>query len=161
MFSTLLFALLFSFQIGTGNAFVPHLTFKPLPASKVSIRPDDSIPERGLHPSDLDTDDIRRGLADVEAPEDAPHSKDWGFKVMGPKITKGHLIDKDENTFKSLERRHEKWDQPVEVHEISNVDPITMTALVFLALAVNFIIFAQMGDLGLSTFVASVGNYIK
>ena len=121
----------------------------------------ESIPERGLTRIELDTVDIVRETPDVIEPTDAPHSEKWGFHVKGPKITSGHLIDKDKKVWDNLERHHEKWEQKVEVHEIKDIDPMTVTALCFAALFVNFVIFANWGDAGLSGLVARIMNYMK
>jgi hypothetical protein len=45
--------------------------------------------------------------------------------------------------------------------DISNIDPITVTALLFTALAVNFIIFAHWEDSGLSKLVARFINTVS
>lgn len=121
----------------------------------------DSIPEQGLRRIDVDTDDIVRESTDVIAPTDTPHSGKWGYHVKGPRSTSGHLVEKNENVWSNLERRHEKWDQKVEVHSIKDIDPVTITALLFAALAVNFFIFAHLGDTGLGNLVARFINNVS
>jgi len=118
----------------------------------------DSIPEQGLRRIDVDTDDIVRESTGVIEPTDTPHSDKWGYHVKGPRSTLGHLVEKDKNVWNNLERRHEKWDQKVEVHSIKDIDPVTITALLFAALAVNFFIFAHLGDTGLGNLVARLIN---
>ena len=124
-----------------------------------SLDRESSIPERGLRRIDLDTDDIVRESAGVIEPTDKPKSTAWGFHVKGPKATSGHLLEKNEPLWDNLERHHEKWEQKVEVHDIKDIDPVTVTALLFAALAINFIIFAHWGDAGLGGLVARFINH--
>eukprot|EP00559_Dactyliosolen_fragilissimus_P001505 CAMPEP_0184869904 /NCGR_PEP_ID=MMETSP0580-20130426/35744_1 /TAXON_ID=1118495 /ORGANISM="Dactyliosolen fragilissimus" /LENGTH=126 /DNA_ID=CAMNT_0027371703 /DNA_START=150 /DNA_END=527 /DNA_ORIENTATION=- len=46
----------------------------------------------------------------------------------------------------------------IEISEVK-ADPILVTVLFFTALLVNFVIFAQIGDMGLGGFVARIINY--
>lgn len=134
-------------------------------STKTSLRLSDNlretIPERGLKRIDVDTDDIVRESTDVIEPTDTPHSDNWGYHVKGPRSTSGHLVEKDKNVWNNLERRHEKWEQKVEVHTVKDIDPVTITALLFAALAVNFFIFAHWGDSGLSSLVARFINNVS
>lgn len=45
--------------------------------------------------------------------------------------------------------------------DISNIDPLTVTALLFAALAVNYILFAHWEDSGLSKLIARVINTVS
>lgn len=68
-----------------------------------------------------------------------------------------HLIEKDDKLFQEMERHHEDWSKPVQVHEMT-VDPITVTLIFFAAIAINFVVFAQTGDLGLTNMIARMIN---
>jgi hypothetical protein len=59
----------------------------------------------------------------------------------------------------SLTKRTDDVDEEeVEVNLVEDVDPLTLTAIGFAAIAINFIIFANMGDAGLGGFVARIIN---
>lgn len=52
-------------------------------------------------------------------------------------------------------------DVNVRVDIIDNVDPVTITALGFAAIAANFLIFANMGDGGIGGLVARIINFFR
>jgi hypothetical protein len=59
----------------------------------------------------------------------------------------------------SLTKRTDDADEEeVEVNILEDVDPLTLTAIGFAAIAINFIVFANMGDAGLGGFVARIIN---
>lgn len=55
-------------------------------------------------------------------------------------------------------RTDDKDEEEVEVNIVEDVDPLTLTAIGFAAIAINFIIFANMGDAGLGSFAARIIN---
>lgn len=54
--------------------------------------------------------------------------------------------------------RGDEPEQKVRVDLIEEVDPVTITAIGFAAIAINFLIFANMGDGGISGVVARIIN---
>jgi hypothetical protein len=57
----------------------------------------------------------------------------------------------------SKTKRTDDDKEEVEVNVV-DVDAFTLTAIGFAAIAINFIIFANMGDAGLGSFVARIIN---
>mmetsp|Transcript_22219 Transcript_22219/g.33352 ORF Transcript_22219/g.33352 Transcript_22219/m.33352 type:complete len:153 (-) Transcript_22219:280-738(-) len=51
--------------------------------------------------------------------------------------------------------------QSVNVNLIDDIDPVTITALGFAAIAFNFLVFANMGDAGLAGGVARIINFFR
>jgi len=49
----------------------------------------------------------------------------------------------------------------VNVNLIGDIDPVTITALGFAAIAANFLIFANMGDGGIGGVVARIINFFR
>eukprot|EP00560_Eucampia_antarctica_P005221 CAMPEP_0197832502 /NCGR_PEP_ID=MMETSP1437-20131217/15092_1 /TAXON_ID=49252 ORGANISM="Eucampia antarctica, Strain CCMP1452" /NCGR_SAMPLE_ID=MMETSP1437 /ASSEMBLY_ACC=CAM_ASM_001096 /LENGTH=102 /DNA_ID=CAMNT_0043435915 /DNA_START=259 /DNA_END=567 /DNA_ORIENTATION=+ len=54
--------------------------------------------------------------------------------------------------------RNGKNDPDIKVNILDDVDPFTLTALGFLAIAVNFFVFGNMGDGGIGGVVARIIN---
>lgn len=52
-------------------------------------------------------------------------------------------------------------DLNVNINLINDVDPVTITALGFAAIAVNFLVFANMGDGGVGGLVARIINFFR
>mmetsp|Transcript_19047 Transcript_19047/g.29468 ORF Transcript_19047/g.29468 Transcript_19047/m.29468 type:complete len:154 (+) Transcript_19047:95-556(+) len=51
--------------------------------------------------------------------------------------------------------------QSVNVNLVDDIDPVTITALGFAAIAFNFLVFANMGDAGLAGGVARIINFFR
>lgn len=51
--------------------------------------------------------------------------------------------------------------QSVNVNVVDNIDPFTITAIGFAAIAFNFFIFANMGDVGIAGGVARIINFFR
>lgn len=64
-------------------------------------------------------------------------------------------IDKSNGNVKEQDK------QDVKVVVIDDVDPVTLTALGFAAIAINFLVFANMGDVGISGGVARIINFFR
>jgi hypothetical protein len=79
------------------------------------------------------------------------------FGVATTSTTQGHT--RLSPLHMSLTKRTDDVDEEeVEVNLVEDVDPLTLTAIGFAAIAINFIIFANMGDAGLGGFVARIIN---
>ena len=57
--------------------------------------------------------------------------------------------------------KDEVEDQEVKVVVIDDVDPVTLTALGFAAIALNFLVFANMGDGGIAGIIAQIQNALR
>ena len=66
-----------------------------------------------------------------------------------------------EEIAKSSSSVDEQEEQEVKVVVIDDVDPVTLTAIGFAAIAFNFLVFANMGDAGISGAVARLINYFR
>jgi len=90
--------------------------------------------------------------------EEQSHNADLYGITRGPfhdrHDTHHHLIDVDKDKLDDL------GDKSVQVHEME-LDPVTITALCFAAIAINFMVFAHWGDAGLGGLVASISNYMR
>mmetsp|Transcript_32965 Transcript_32965/g.71341 ORF Transcript_32965/g.71341 Transcript_32965/m.71341 type:complete len:138 (+) Transcript_32965:142-555(+) len=125
------------------SMIVPALAFAPhrlagATSTRTELHSSTLEREKGVH--DMYT--ITRGPEEWDA-EGHPHH---------------HLVDTDH------EKLHDLKDHPVsqldvEVHEM-NLDAVTITALCFAAIAINFMLFANM-DTGLGGFVASLQNSLR
>ena len=119
-------------------AFAPSLNSASIVASRTSLATSTLERERGKH--DMFT--VSRGPEEWDA-EHHPHH---------------HLVDADHD------KLHDITDHPVSqlnvnVHEM-DLDAVTITALCFAAIVINFMLFAHV-DSGLGGFVASLQNTFR
>lgn len=55
-------------------------------------------------------------------------------------------------------RNDDRENVDVNVNEIGNIDAVTLTAVGFTLIAFNFLVFANMGDVGIGGLVARIIN---
>ena len=87
--------------------------------------------------------------------------------TRGTDINKRYQLTTDATTVVTTTRLNLSYNNnnddgdKVKVNIVSDIDPLTVTALGFGLIAMNFLVFANMGDAGIGGVIARVINYFR